>query len=165
MDGSQEELYVRKASTLLSKGVISCVFVNEMEAPTLLGWEKGAMPVVNIVAAERAAEAILLRWPAVRIVVVTCCVGHVLHCRGLERPPSSPTSVRRPTAVPSVAAAVAAGMGCRRSSETDADTDDTVPPRRAPDEAGFRRKPAPFTCDLSAGCDPRLRRRRLLLQG
>ena len=50
------------------------------QAPTLLGWE-GMTPLPAVGHAEQAAEAVLLRFPELSCVVVTCGVAHVLRMR------------------------------------------------------------------------------------
>lgn len=71
--------FVDSVEALLAEGVDWC-FLNEWEAPTLLGW--GNMtPLKAVAEAELAAEAVLLRFPQLSCVVITCGVAHVLRER------------------------------------------------------------------------------------
>lgn len=68
------------------------LFVNEYEAPELLGWERQHVPLLTVAHADRAAEAILLRYPFLTLVIVSCTVAHVCReRRSLRR------SLRRPS--------------------------------------------------------------------
>lgn len=62
--------------------------MDEWDAPELLGWERHHAPLLTIAHADRAAEAILLRWPALHLVVVSSCVGHVCRERLRAAPPA-----------------------------------------------------------------------------
>ena len=60
--------YVPKAEGLLAEGV-DWLFLNEWEAPALLGHE--AAPLLTVEQAEHAAEEALLRFPELSLVVIT----------------------------------------------------------------------------------------------
>ena len=75
-------LNVPVARRLLASGAIDHLFVNEVEAPALLGWGEETRNEANRVVrlntlseAERAAEATLLRWAGLSVVIVTSMVG------------------------------------------------------------------------------------------
>eukprot|EP00327_Prymnesium_parvum_P033079 CAMPEP_0195599388 /NCGR_PEP_ID=MMETSP0815-20121206/4007_1 /TAXON_ID=97485 /ORGANISM="Prymnesium parvum, Strain Texoma1" /LENGTH=1645 /DNA_ID=CAMNT_0040738823 /DNA_START=358 /DNA_END=5295 /DNA_ORIENTATION=+ len=73
------EEYVKGIEALLSEGIDWC-FLNEWEAPTLLGW-MNMTPLKAVDEAEQAAEAVLLRFPQLSCAVITCGVAHVLRQR------------------------------------------------------------------------------------
>lgn len=69
------------AHRLLAAG-IDLAFINETEAPTLLGWAHANSTVLHTLAqAEKASAEVLDRWPKLKAVVVTCSVGHIFRQR------------------------------------------------------------------------------------
>ena len=95
-------LNVPVARRLLASGAIDHLFVNEVEAPALLGWGEETRNEANRVVrlntlseAERAAEATLLRWAGLSVVIVTSMVGHVMVVRGPEHNENAMQAVRR----------------------------------------------------------------------
>ena len=66
-----------KALALLEAG-ITLAFLNEWEAPTLLGWSADATPLRSTADAQRAACQLLDRFPSLHSAVVTSILGHVL---------------------------------------------------------------------------------------
>ena len=70
--------YQAKAEALL-RAYVDMLFVSEFDAPELLGWDRQHAPLLTAAHADRAAEAILLRWPSLQLVVVSSVTSHV--CR------------------------------------------------------------------------------------
>ncbi len=72
--------FVSKAEGLLH-GLADICFLNEHEAPTLLGWGEEDNPLVTLEQAERAAAAVLARFASLRLVLITTQCLNVLRIR------------------------------------------------------------------------------------
>lgn len=70
-----------RATHLLAAGLVDVVIANEHEAGFLLHWEREHIPLLTASDAQRAAAAIVARWPTLQCALVSAQAGCVLHTR------------------------------------------------------------------------------------